>query len=157
MCYELMTHPLFSINYLFFSGIPLLSVSLFVFVLQILLFRRILIFQIFFFRYLFFQYVLFIRHFFVQHFPFIFIFLLFFLFSEVTIYFDVDGNQKGDYAARHHDDVDMSVSQDVFQITRNHARKHQTEIGNTGTDGVVGGLELALTVEQHVERKHREA
>ena len=51
----------------------------------------------------------------------------------------------------------MAVSQDVFQITRNHARKHQAEIGNTGTDGVVRGFELALTVEQHVERKHREA
>ena len=41
--------PSFSIKYLFVSGIPLLSVSLFVFVLQILLFRRFLNFQIFFF------------------------------------------------------------------------------------------------------------
>ena len=110
MCYELMTHPLFSINYLFFSGIPLLSVSLFVFVLQILLFRRILIFQIFFFRYLFFPYIIFFRYLFVLHSPFIFIFLLLFLFSEVRIYFEESSNQEGNCAACHHDDEEMAVS-----------------------------------------------
>ncbi len=51
----------------------------------------------------------------------------------------------------------MAVTHHVLQITRNHARKHQAEIGDARTDGIMGGLELALTVEQHVEGKNREA
>ena len=92
-------------------------------------------------------------------FIFYFFFLLqFFLFlSEVRINLQEGGNQEGDNATCHHDDEEHAVTYHILQISRNHARQHQTEIRDARTDGIMGGLELALTVEQHVEGKNREA
>ena len=92
-------------------------------------------------------------------FIFYFFFLLqFFLFlSEVRINLQEGGNQEGDDAAGHDDDEEHAVTYHILQITRNHARQHQTEIRDARADGIMGGLELALTVEQHVEGKDREA
>lgn len=104
MCYELMTHPLFSIKYLFFGnpftfGFPFRFRSVnpafpknphfpdILLPLSLLPIYHLLPLSLF-------QYVLFIRNFFVQYFSFIFLLLL--LLSEVRIYFEVDGNQEGD-------------------------------------------------------------
>jgi hypothetical protein len=81
----------------------------------------------------------------------------------VTAFLKIDPNfgkkeeKEGDGATCHHDDEEHTVTYHILQISRNHARQHQSEIGDARTDGIMGGLELSLTVEQHVEGKNREA
>lgn len=105
------------------------------------------------FIYLYIEILFYHFHFFLFYF---FLDLLLFL-SEIRINLQESSNQEGDGATCHHDDEEHAVTYHILQISRNHARQHQSEIGDARTDGIMGGLELSLTVEQHVEGKNREA
>ena len=91
------------------------------------------------------------------HFHFFLLDFLFLFLSEIRINLQESSNQEGDGATCHYDDEEHAVTYHILQISRNHARQHQSEIGDARTDGIMGGLELSLTVEQHVEGKNREA
>ena len=79
------------------------------------------------------------------------------LLSEVGIYLQKCRHKECDKAARHHDNEEHLVAHEVLYISRHHAGKHESEIGNTRTDGIMRCPELALTVKKHVKREHGEA
>ena len=101
------------------------------------------------FTYLYIEILFYHFHFFLFYF---FLDLLLFL-SEIRINLQESSNQEGDGATCHYDDEEHAVTYHILQISRNHARQHQSEIGDARTDGIMGGFELSLTVEQHVEGK----
>ncbi len=65
------------------------------------------------------------------------LFLLLFL-SEIRINLQESSNQEGDGATCHHDDEEHAVTYHILQISRNHARQHQSEIGDARADGIMG-------------------
>ena len=80
-----------------------------------------------------------------------------FFLSEVGVDLEEGGDYEGDGAARHDDDEEQAITHHVLEIAREHAGKHEAEIGNARTDGIMGGLEFALAVEEHVEGEDGEA
>ena len=64
--------------------------------------------------------------------------------SKVRIDLDEGRDGKG-YGAEEHDQYEEGVvAQLVFEPTRQHAWGHEAEVGESRTEGIVGGLELAL-------------
>ncbi len=79
------------------------------------------------------------------------------LLSELRINLDEGRNDEGDGTKRHDEDEERAVAHEVLEVARHHSGQHQSEIGDAGADGIVGGLELAHAVEEHVECQGGEA
>ena len=53
-----------------------------------------------------------------------------FFLSEVGVDLEEGGDYEGDGAARHDDDEEQAITHHVLEIAREHAGKHEAEVGN---------------------------
>lgn len=80
-----------------------------------------------------------------------------FLLSEHWVELQEGSDEEGDHAACHDDDEEDLIAYGIFDISREHAWEHETEVGDSGADGIVRGLVFPLTVVEHVESEDGES